>query len=190
MSHRKKLDKSFFIALFICLILLLGLFFLVKKHDNFSFLKPSKNHEFSTENSNFWLRIDKLKIKAPVAENVDGENKKKYNETLTHALAHYKGTSLPNGKSNVFIFGHSDSDLDKGPFRDIFAKLNDLNNGDKITVYYKGNYYHYTVREKKVVRANNVSVLKQGPEEILTLMTCWPVGTKDKRLVVIAGLDK
>ncbi len=134
----------------------------------------------------FGIEISKLGLKAPVTANVNGDNKVEYEKSLTKGLAHYKGTELPGAGGNVFVFGHSGSDSDGGPYAKIFRNLNDLKNGDKITVYYKNKKYDYTVTEKKVVAADDLSPLNLTDDERLTLMTCWPVGTKDKRLIVIA----
>jgi LPXTG-site transpeptidase (sortase) family protein len=125
-------------------------------------------------------------VNAPVTADVNGENKGEYNKSLVGGLAHYKGTELPGMGGNIFIFGHSSSDTDSGPYSKIFAKLNDLVIGDIISVYYKDNKYTYTVSGKKIIAADDLSPLNLTKIEQLTLMTCWPVGTKDKRLIVIA----
>jgi len=134
----------------------------------------------------FGVEISKINIKAPVTANVNGDNKLEYNKSLTSGLAHYKGTELPGDGGNIFVFGHSSSDTDGGPYAKIFRNLNDLNKGDKITVYYKNKKREYTVSEKKVVAADDLSPLNLTDDERLTLMTCWPIGTKEKRLIIIA----
>jgi len=185
--------RHLFVGVFVFILVLaiiIVYFLLPRWNDNIGVFNISSKHEYKVDNSNYWIRIETLKIKAPITKNVDGENRKEYNDVLTRSLAHYKGSSLPDGNSNVFIFGHSSNDDDRGSYSNIFAKLNSLTKGDKITIFYGGKYYNYYVSEKKVVRSNDVSVLTQGDKKILTLMTCWPIGTKDKRLVVTATLDK
>ena len=146
---------------------------------------PTPSAETSVLDKNFGLEIDKLSISVPIIKDVDGSDKDKYNKALKKGLAHYKGTALPGEKGNIFIFGHSSSD-EAGPYGKVFAKLNDLGKGDLIRVYYQLKEYDYEVYEKKVVEATDLYVLDRGDKEKLTLMTCWPVGTKDKRLVVIS----
>ena len=66
------------------------------------------------------------------------------------------------------------------------ALLHDVVVGDKIVVYYKQDKYLYEVDEIKIVLPEDVSVLKQTPQNKLTLITCTPVGTNLKRLIVTA----
>jgi sortase A len=135
----------------------------------------------------FTLKINKLNIVTPVIENVDGGNKKRYNEALKSGVAHYKGTALPGEESNIFIFGHSSSYVGLGgDYGEIFKELNNMESGDEILIIYQDKEYIYKVVEKKVVEKTEVSVLNSTDGEQLTLMTCWPIGTNLKRLIVIA----
>jgi len=138
---------------------------------------------------NFALSIDKLNINVPVIENVDGTNRAAYDKSLTNGVAHYKGTSLPGGGSNIFIFGHSSALDENNVYGKIFASLNDLVDGDNIVVRYNDQIFDYTVNDKKVVMPEDLWVLDQTSTEQLTLMTCWPIGSNEKRLVVIAELN-
>ena len=134
----------------------------------------------------FGLKIDKLNILVPIIKDVDGANKTAYNEALKGGVAHFEGTALPGEKGNIFIFGHSSAEIKVGDYTKIFATLDDLTEGDEIIVYYKNDEHKYKVSEKKIVAATDLSVLNKTKTETLTLMTCWPVGTKDKRLIVRA----
>lgn len=122
----------------------------------------------------------------PVAENVDGSKKTAYNRALEKGVAHYQGTSLPGKGSNIFIFGHSSTNFNQGPYATVFARLDELQNDDSVVVTYHGQPYKYTIFAKEVVEKTELSVLAPTPQEQLTLMTCWPVGTKDKRLIIKA----
>jgi len=134
----------------------------------------------------FVLTIDKLGIQVPVIENVDGANRTAYDKALYDGVAHYKGTSLPGGGSNIFIFGHSSALDAKNQYGKIFEKMNDMAIGDVVSIRYKDKVYDYTVTEKRVVMPDELSVLDQTKKEQLTLMTCWPIGSNEKRLIVIA----
>jgi len=110
-----------------------------------------------------------------------------FQEDLRDGVVHYPGTAEPGDSGNVFITGHSSYYIwDSGRYKDVFARLNQLEEGDDIVIYYDQQKYHYVVREKKEVQNDDISVLEQGDENILTLMTCSPVGTNFRRLVVIA----
>lgn len=110
-----------------------------------------------------------------------------FQDDLQNGVIHYPGTADPGTTGNVFITGHSSYYLwDSGRYKDVFARLNQLTVGDEITIYYDQQKYHYTVREKREVKNDDINVLEQGDEKILTLMTCSPVGTNFRRLIVVA----
>lgn len=136
--------------------------------------------------SQFELSIPKIGVSVPVIPNVDGGKKSSYDTALTSGVAHFVGTALPNSGSNIFIFGHSSSIMGTGKYDKVFAKLNNLVVGDEITILYNGNTYKYTVSSKNIIQPQDTSVLEPTMKEQLTLMTCWPIGTDQKRLVVIA----
>jgi sortase A len=134
----------------------------------------------------FGLEIDKLNILVPVIKNVDANDKPAYEQALKKGVAQFDGTALPGEPGNIFIFGHSSADI-KSDYSKIFVGINDLEKNDEIILYYQNNEYKYKVKEKKIVKATNLSVAAKGDKEMLTLMTCWPIGTKAKRLIVIAN---
>ena len=68
---------------------------------------------------------------------------------------------------------------------EIFKNLEDIKKGDEIILWYQSKKYKYKVTEIKTVAPSDVSVLKPTSTEQVTLMTCVPVGTNQKRLVVI-----
>ena len=108
-------------------------------------------------------------------------------EALRDGVVHYPGTAFPGEKGNIVITGHSSYfPWDPGRFKDVFALLHNIQIGDKIYMYYNQKRYDYEVYETKVVLPNQVEVLTQGGEDRLTLITCTPVGTNLKRLVVLA----
>ena len=77
----------------------------------------------------------------------------------------------------------------------VFSKLNDLDPGDKFFVNYNGKELVYKVNFKKIMEPSELDPLNPpNPFAIgkptLTLMTCYPPGTTNKRLVVSAELMK
>lgn len=116
---------------------------------------------------------------------------------LKHGVVHYKGASHPgedaldgSGKGNVFISGHSSYYWwDDGKYKTIFANLNNVEPQDEIAIGYKDYVYIYKIFEKTIVSPQETSVVKQDTDKhIITLMTCYPVGTNAKRLIVKAEL--
>jgi LPXTG-site transpeptidase (sortase) family protein len=75
----------------------------------------------------------------------------------------------------------------KSAYNTIGARLHELKAGDEYWVYYNGDRHRYIVKSTKEVSPSDVSVLDQPADERLsTLMTCTPVGTTLRRLVVVA----
>lgn len=142
------------------------------------------------------LIIPKLNKNIPIVRpSMDGlmqENWKKFEEDIQVALkdgvVHYPGSAKPGQAGNFFVTGHSSYyPWDDGSYKDVFARLKDLNPGDTYSVYYGGDRHTYRINSKKEVKPSDVSVLDQPTDKrVSTLMTCTPVGTTLRRLVVMA----
>lgn len=132
------------------------------------------------------LVIEKLKINAPVIWDVqEADIIKKLND----GIVHYGGTSKPGGGGNVFLVGHSSNYVwVNSPYNSIFAILDKLVKGDRIEVKYNEKSYYYDVIETKIIKPEQVEVLSNTNKEVLSMMTCWPIGTTLNRMVVIAEL--
>ncbi len=119
------------------------------------------------------------------------ELEKSIQEGLKGGVVIYPGTAKPGEKGNSFLTGHSSNyPWVRSEFNDTFALLGQLNKGDEFTVYYQGRAFDYRIYDKFEVNPDNVSVLQQNTDgrQVMTLMTCWPVGTALKRLIVKAEL--
>ena len=142
------------------------------------------------------LVIPKLGKSVPLvnmsAEHIEGENwaelEKQIQSGLQKGVVHYPGTAVPGQVGNVFITGHSSYyPWDPGKFKDVFAVLGQLEVGDEYYVYYDQRKFTYKVTEKFEVMPDNVNVLQQPHDKkISTLMTCTPVGTTLRRLIIRA----
>lgn len=123
---------------------------------------------------------------------IQGQNwnelEKQIQSGLKQGVVHYPGTAKPGQYGNVFMTGHSSYyPWDSGKFKDVFAQLGKLDVGDRYYVYYSQKKYAYEIISKKEVNPNNVDVLKQPVDQkISTLMTCTPVGTTLRRLIITA----
>lgn len=146
---------------------------------------PSREEKIPAENT---LVIDKIGVNAPVVE-IENANEDVIQKGLEGGVVHYPGTGNPGEVGNYFIFGHSSDYIWRsGAYKDVFALLGRLENGDEVKVYYQGKLYQYRVEDKIIVSPEKVDVLNPTPDATLSLMTCWPVGTPLKRLVVRAKL--
>lgn len=110
--------------------------------------------------------------------------------TLKNGVVRYPGTALPGEYGNTFITGHSSYYFwDDGQYKEVFALLSEVNIGDEIIVYYNQQKFIYEITEKKEVSPSEVDVLSQPTDQKqITLMTCTPVGTNLKRLIVVGTL--
>ncbi|MFA5792373.1 MAG: sortase [Candidatus Gracilibacteria bacterium] len=147
------------------------------------------------------IKIPGLKIDAPIVEPLLGINaiesndwvglEEQIRETLLQGVVHYPGTANPGQKGNAFFTGHSSNVFwELSEFNTVFALLPKIKIGDDIVLTYNQNEYHYRVIGKKEVYPTDVSSLEQGDDYKLTLVTCTPVGTAFRRLIVTAELIK
>jgi sortase A len=86
------------------------------------------------------------------------------------------------------ITGHSAGDVySSNSYKYIFSGLERLEDGDLIYINYNSVRYTYRVTKKEIVLPSDVGALVvQSDRPILTLVTCTPLGTSEKRLLVTA----
>jgi len=96
--------------------------------------------------------------------------------------------SRPGQVGNTVLSGHSSNDLfDPGDYKFIFARLEQLAEGDTFYVNYLGERYTYSVTKKEVVKPTDVHKLVYPTDKpVMTLITCVPLGTAQNRLLVTA----
>lgn len=145
-----------------------------------------KSPEKTSSNEEWSIEIAKLDILAPVILNVDAKNEDEYYKKLEDGVAHMKNTALPGG-GNTVIFGHSSYYIWKpGEYKNVFEKLNNLENEDQIILKNRNQEIKYKVIKKEVVSPTRIEVADPTEKSQLTLITCWPVGSTKNRLVVVA----
>ena len=119
------------------------------------------------------LRIDRLGLEVPVLEGTD-------ELTLDRAAGHIEGTPMPGSSGNVGLAGHRDG---------FFRVLEDIAEGDVLTLHTPSETLTYVVDRLRVVPPSDVSVLEPTTEPVLTLVTCYPfyfVGSAPERFIVRA----
>jgi LPXTG-site transpeptidase (sortase) family protein len=111
-------------------------------------------------------------------------------EELENGVIRYPGSAKPGEEGNAFIFWHSSNfPWIDWEYNDVFALLDKVVYDDEIITYYGQKKRKFKVKEKKVIRPGDVSVLKRNKNKSeITLMTCWPIGTTLNRLIVVAEL--
>jgi len=134
--------------------------------------------------------IPKINVDAPVVMNVGPTNEEQL-KAMADGIAHvrYPGASSEPGQVGNSVFsGHSSSDwTDSGAYKFIFVQLERLAVDDVIYINYNSKRYSYKVYDIKVVEPTNIGALNYtGSDPVITLITCTPLGTADKRLLVYA----
>ncbi len=189
----KKTRTYWLVVLFLAIILIFGLIYLwpifkisQERPDDTSRARIAPAQKINRAPPGFRLIIPKLKIQVPIIAKVEGSNKERYLKALEKGVAHYAGTALPGENGNIFIFGHSNFFWDQpGRYKKIFARLDQLKPGDRVKLHYQQREYRYLVSKTKLIDPDQVQFLRQTKKERLTLMTCWPPGAIEKRLIVI-----
>ncbi len=138
--------------------------------------------------TDFAIIIPKIDAKAKIIANVDPNNRSEYKKALLQGVAHAKGSVLPGMKGNIYLFAHStNSSLTVPRYNAVFYLLRELEEGDKVIVYFYGAQHSYQVFQKEILSSTDVRYFQeQDKEEILVLQTCWPPGTTLKQLVILA----
>lgn len=130
--------------------------------------------------------VEKIGLDAPITWGVPAEATINY---LNKGVAHLAGSATLGQIGNVFITGHSSDYVWKGnPYAAVFALIPKLTVGDTITIKENGKSFVYQVAQTKIVAPDNVEVTKPTTTPVLTLMTCYPVGTTKERYIVQANL--
>ncbi len=136
------------------------------------------------------LIIPKINVNVPVVYGA-GYDHDSQMKAMEKGVAHFAipgANSKPGQVGNTVFSGHSSNDLfDSGDYKFIFAQLDKLQIGDPIIVNNDSVRYIYTITKKEVVMPNQVDKLTyQTDKPVLTLITCTPLGTAEKRLLVTA----
>ncbi len=140
------------------------------------------------------LTIPSLAITVPIVWS-QSTKESDFQKDLERGAIHYPGTPLPGQRGNSFIAAHSsDAYWKKGDYKNIFASLYKLNVGDSdiFITYYKGDEIikklSFKVIEEEVVSANDQRMFTQRDTTEITLVTCWPLSTSWRRLMIKAQL--
>lgn len=101
-------------------------------------------------------------------------------------IMHLSGTGFPYERgSNTYIAGHA-GDFDTSRIPNVFRNLKNLRRGDLILLRdATGRTYNYRVYERLLLTPRDVWVTKPvAGKKIVSLQTCFPAPTFNKRLIV------
>ncbi len=137
------------------------------------------------------LIIPKLGVSAPLLF-PQNNSESSILEELKSGIIRYPGSAFPGQAANSIIFGHSsDYFWRSGNFKRVFSGLNNLEDGDEIIIelaYVSGfkKVLKFQVYAKEILWPIDQRIFKASDKSELTLVTCWPLNTSLKRLVVRA----
>ena len=136
------------------------------------------------------LIIPKLNVDVPVHFGINNDTKT-INNAMMNGVAHFMvsgANAFPGQIGNTVITGHSAGDIySSNQYKFIFSGLERLTEGDLVYIDYNKVRYTYKITGSKTVEPDDVSSLVYtGDKAILTLITCWPLGTSRYRLLVQA----
>lgn len=140
-----------------------------------------KNKIFKVEEKKTKLTIESAQIEGKVVDGKDAN-------AMERGFWYYPISPPPGEQGNTVIIGHRF--LNIPPSKDTFFNLDEVRIGDQIVVQQEGAEYTYTVINKKVVEKDNTTVLENTRDYRITLITCTPLWTDEKRLIIVGKMDK
>ncbi|HCX27812.1 MAG TPA: hypothetical protein DHI91_01590 [Candidatus Portnoybacteria bacterium] len=133
--------------------------------------------------------INKLGLDVPLVPS-SGTTQTELNAALNQGVIIYPGSALPGQAGEVFLSGHSSVyPWVKTEYGQVFALLDKLETGDVVSLIYDRYQYDYQITGKQILSPKDTRITMTS-QPALTLMTCWPIGTSAKRLVVHGELIK
>ncbi len=122
------------------------------------------------------LRIPRLELEVPVMGGTDDESLKK-------GVGLYEYAQLPGESNcNVSIAGHRDI------YGCEFYYIDQITDGDLLYLEYNGTCYTYEYKQTEIVAADDWGPIYSKDFSCLTLTSCHPIGTSQKRMIVTAEL--
>ncbi len=121
------------------------------------------------------LRMPSIDVDLPIYHGTS-------DETLLRGIGHLEGSSLPIGGADT----HSVLTAHRGLAQaEMFTNLDKVGVGDRFTIEVFGEVLTYEVRETKVVDPEETDSLHAvSGEDLVTLVTCTPLGINSQRILV------
>jgi len=110
-------------------------------------------------------------------------------DVAKYAVGHHWDSGNPGGGTNIVLAAHS------GGLGAIFRRLDELQPGDEVLLQGNGRQYLYVVEEVLFLRdvgvpmeerLRNAQYMAPTEDERITMITCWPVGIYDHRIIALA----
>jgi len=121
------------------------------------------------------IQIPAIKVDAPIVMG-DGW------EQLKKGVGQHIGSPNPGEGGNLILSAHNDI------YGELFRDLDRLQPGDIVKVFTNQVTYEFLVYQTQIVEPTFVEVLRQTNESIVTLISCYPYGVNNQRIVVTGQL--
>lgn len=150
----------------------------MSQHKLWTQVVPDYKKQLVTDNTHMmgYLTIPQIKVEnVPVYSGVS-------EQVLAAGVGHIPQTSLPIGgvNSHAVLSAHSGRVNNS-----LFSDLQDLKLGDVFYIHVLNLNLKYQIDDRRIVEPDNVSSLSVVPgKDLATLVTCWPTGINNKRLLV------
>jgi len=134
--------------------------------------RPDKIQPYPVDGVDFGLRVPKLGYSAAVAEGTD-------TAALNAGPGHYSDTAWPGQPDNVGVAAHNV----------YWIEFDRLQVGDAVQLETRWGTYSYRITTRRVVAADDRTILVHTFGPRLTLTTCWPLWAGQfatQRLVFLA----
>jgi LPXTG-site transpeptidase (sortase) family protein len=142
------------------------------------------------------LKIPAIGVEAPIIW-VQGTKEEEILDKLEQGVIHYPGTPIPSMKGNSYITGHSSYySWSKSKFKDVLRNINKLKVGDEIIFTFRlangksTDIVYKVTKPGVVVLPDDDRLFEDFEGREVTLVTCWPIGTNLKRMMVKAELAR
>jgi LPXTG-site transpeptidase (sortase) family protein len=130
------------------------------------------------------ISIPKIGVNAPI---VFVGDIKWVNYDHKYGVVHYPDTALPGSVGAGLYSGHSSAPPNiRSQYNYVFSKLENLGPNDDVIINFQGNTYTYKIFRKEIVAPRDFKLREYQGKETITLLSCWPVGTAAKRIIVEA----
>ncbi|MEX2426066.1 MAG: sortase [Thermomicrobiaceae bacterium] len=140
------------------------------------------------------IRIPGVEIATSIKEvgytvkEIEGQRVREW-DVASYAAGHHKTSARPGENGNIVITGHNDWE------GEVFRTLEYVEHGQEVIVTTEAGEHRYVIEEIHMRKEVGVSMeerletgrfMAEMPEERLTLITCWPYGINDHRVIVVA----
>jgi sortase A len=141
----------------------------------YEYSQPVLHRPEPTDNTALRVSIPALKMNEPITQGDDWEALKAGVAQVLNGF----DPARPDG--NVALAAHNDV------YGQLFRDLDQLKPGDQIFIQTRTEVYTYEITHTEIVEPTEVSVLDSQGRPTVVLISCYPFGRNNKRIVVFAN---